>query len=153
MQHFGLPTRLLDVTTNALVALYFACQSHLDSEGYETDGIVTMFISNKTQNIDNYTYYSSRSDTVEVLSTLALMDEVKKKAIYDSDKKVSLHNVEDEPIRLVISGVNKQKILKELDQSFEINQATLFPDKENVASYIKIIFNKECLTASRVYPN
>ncbi|VFI63678.1 hypothetical protein LAP9571_02887 [Lactiplantibacillus plantarum] len=115
MQHFGLPTRLLDVTTNALVALYFACQSHLDSEGYETDGIVTMFISNKTQNIDNYTYYSSRSDTVEVLSTLALMDEVKKKAIYDSDKKVSLHNVEDEPIRLVISGENKQKILKELD--------------------------------------
>ena len=87
------------------------------------------------------------------MSTLALMDEVKKKAIYDSDKKVSLHNVEDEPIRLVISGVNKQKILKELDQSFEINQATLFPDKENVASYIKIIFNKECLTASRVYPN
>nr|WP_260162550.1 hypothetical protein [Lentilactobacillus buchneri] len=49
------------------------------------------------------------------MSTLALMDEVKKKAIYDSDKKVSLHNVEDEPIRLVISGVNKQKILKELD--------------------------------------
>lgn len=43
MQHFGLPTRLLDVTTNALVALYFACQSHLDSEGHETDGIVTMF--------------------------------------------------------------------------------------------------------------
>jgi len=42
--------------------------------------------------------------------------------------KVSLHNVEDEPIRLVISGENKQKILKELDQSFEINQATLFPD-------------------------
>lgn len=264
MQHFGLPTRLLDVTTNALVALYFACQSHLDSEGQETDGIVTMFISNKTQNIDNYTYYSSRSDTVEVLSTLALMDEVKKKAIYDSissyngevdnllkedehslyqgwykdkvkkfpkgyrdqlsckdkeiydsleklynginksyelqclyhdikrdtgyfadlinfrtllhpffvepslnnerlraqsgfflfepydgtscslesihddiDKKVSLQNREEEPIRLVISGKKKQKILKELDQSFEINQATLFPDKENVASYIK----------------
>lgn len=33
MQHYGLPTRLLDVTLNPLVALYFACNNHFEQDG------------------------------------------------------------------------------------------------------------------------
>lgn len=42
MQHFGLPTRLLDTTTNPLVALYFACKSEVQKQN---DGAVFVFDS------------------------------------------------------------------------------------------------------------
>lgn len=38
MQHYGLPTRILDITANALVALYFAV-----SENEDKDGVVYLF--------------------------------------------------------------------------------------------------------------
>lgn len=40
MQHFGLPTRLIDVTTNPLVSLYFACK---DNNQLNQDGVVYVF--------------------------------------------------------------------------------------------------------------
>lgn len=46
LQHFGLPTRLLDVTYNALVALYFACGCPQTNDG--PDGAVYVFAPGQT---------------------------------------------------------------------------------------------------------
>ncbi|MFM5256359.1 FRG domain-containing protein [Aeromonas hydrophila] len=69
MQHYSLPTRLLDITTNPLVALYFACQPERvkNDDGVETeaDGEVIIFCAFK----DSIKYHDS--DTVSIISNIA----------------------------------------------------------------------------------
>ena len=57
LQHYGIPTRLLDVTENALVALYFACCSKP-----EKDGEVFVFV-NKDEHVDNAPIISAIADS------------------------------------------------------------------------------------------
>lgn len=62
MQHYGLPTRLLDITSNPLAALHFACETH---EEDDDDGKVIVF----GFDIEKVKYFDS--DTVSVLSNLS----------------------------------------------------------------------------------
>lgn len=70
MQHYGCPTRLLDITANPLVALYFSCLGN-----QKKDGVVYVFAISESDVL------YSNSDRVQMLSKLAEFNQTDQKKL------------------------------------------------------------------------
>lgn len=133
MQHYGLRTRILDISTNALVALYFAV-----TNDKEDDGVVYIF--KKPDDKESLTAYSDRVSIKMAISNLNYNQKL------TLSMMLSDHKEEHIEIRSIAETIGNPECLSVVDAVYSFY-------RRDTGDYVREIYAEELYGMELVLPN
>ncbi|MEE4577419.1 FRG domain-containing protein [Paenibacillus polymyxa] len=115
MQHYGLPTRLLDVTTNPLIALYFACA---DKSCEHKDGEILILIESLQRPTEKQVQFFAAlgeydGKTIEYFVDYFVQKGLLSKELDFNDKREKLENLFRTKYIPVVAPKNNERIKRQ----------------------------------------